>query len=147
MRAEIAKVRDDVFLEVAQVTGHLKTLETCVSATPLAHEPFSPDVTVIIANLPMLSQAETEAQLLEKVQDVMTNGLSLPGIEAVAVTQHAARGATPGLVLSFIYKLYSSVIKNRLSSYCECNKLIEDEQNGFSPSRSCLDHVFVYHLL
>ena len=99
MRAEIAKVIDDVFLEVAQVTRRLETLETRVSATPLAHEPFAPDVTVIIANLPMLSQPETEAQLLEKVQDVMTNGLSLPGIEVVAVTRRAARDATPGLVL------------------------------------------------
>ena len=34
MRAEIAKVRDDVFLEVAQGTQHLETLETLVSATP-----------------------------------------------------------------------------------------------------------------
>ena len=30
-------------------------------------------------------------------------------------------------LLSCIYKLYSSVINNRLSSYCECNKLIEEE--------------------
>ena len=44
---------------------------------------------------------------------------------------------------SCIYKLYSSVINNRLSSYCECNKLIDEEQNGFRPGRSCLDHVFV----
>ena len=46
-------------------------------------------------------------------------------------------------LLSCICKLYSSVINNRLSSYCDCNKLIEEEQNGFRPSRSCLDHVFV----
>ena len=46
-------------------------------------------------------------------------------------------------LLSCIYKLYSSVINNRLSSYCECNKLIDEEQNGFRPGRSCLDHVFV----
>ena len=46
-------------------------------------------------------------------------------------------------LLSFIYKLYCSVINNRLSSYCEYNKLIEEEQNGFRPGRSYLDHVFV----
>ena len=46
-------------------------------------------------------------------------------------------------LLSCIYKLYSSVINNRLSSYCECNKLIDEEQNGFMPGRPCLDHVFV----
>ena len=46
-------------------------------------------------------------------------------------------------LLSCIYKLYSSVINNRLSSYYECNKLIEDDQNGFRPGWSCLDHVFI----
>ena len=46
-------------------------------------------------------------------------------------------------LLSCIYKLYSSVINNELSSYCACSKLIDEEQNGFRPGRSCLDHVFV----
>ena len=99
MHAEIATVRDNVFLEVAQVTRQLESLEACVSENPLAHEPFAPDVTIIIASLLMLSQTETKAQLLERVQDVMTNGLLVPGTEAVAVTRCAARGSTPGLVL------------------------------------------------
>ena len=41
-----------------------------------------------------------------------------------------------------MYKLYSSLINNRLNRYIDENDLIEDEQNGFRKDRSCLDHIF-----
>ena len=63
-------------------------------------EPFDPDTTVVIANLTALAQRKTDAQLLEKVQHVVSVGLELPGIEVVAVTRRAGRGNTPGLVLA-----------------------------------------------
>lgn len=96
---EIKKVRDDVFLEIAQVTQRLEAIETRASAAPPSREPFAPDQTVVIANLPMLSPNETEAQLLEKVDHIIGTGLELPGIETVAATRRPGRGSTPGLVL------------------------------------------------
>ena len=39
-------------------------------------------------------------------------------------------------------KLYTAAISNRLSQFLEKNKLLADEQNGFRPERSCLDHIF-----
>ena len=63
-------------------------------------KPFDPDTTVVIANLTALAQRKTDAQLLEKVQHVVSVGLELPGIEVVAVTRRAGRGNTPGLVLA-----------------------------------------------
>ena len=45
-------------------------------------------------------------------------------------------------LLSCFYKMYSSLINNRVSGYCESNWFIVDEQNGFRPDRSCIDHVY-----
>lgn len=45
-------------------------------------------------------------------------------------------------LLSTIYKMYSSILNNRLVSYLEDNSLLVDEQNGFRRERSCADHVF-----
>ena len=79
---EIQRVRDDVFLELSRVNSRLESLET-MAATPVSppREPFDPDTTVVIANLPALAQQETDTQLLEKVQHVVSVGLELPGIE------------------------------------------------------------------
>ena len=48
-------------------------------------------------------------------------------------------------LLSVISKLYTSSLNTRLSTFAEENDLIVDEQNGFRPDRSCLDHIFVLH--
>ena len=45
-------------------------------------------------------------------------------------------------LLSCFYKMYSSLINNRLSFCCESNDLIVDEQNGFRSGRSCTDHIY-----
>ena len=39
------------------------------------------------------------------------------------------------------YKLYCSILNTRLVTWSEMNNLICDEQNGFRPERSCLDHL------
>jgi len=44
-------------------------------------------------------------------------------------------------------KLYTSVINNRITKFCEERNSIADEQNGFRRDRSCLDHVFVLNSL
>ncbi len=48
-------------------------------------------------------------------------------------------------LLSCIYKAYSCIINNRLSSYLERYHLIEDEQNGFRGGRSCLEHIYTLY--
>jgi len=41
----------------------------------------------------------------------------------------------------FLYKLYCSILENRLSFWSEGNNKIIDEQNNFRKERSTIDHV------
>lgn len=43
---------------------------------------------------------------------------------------------------SCIYKIYSSILNNRLDCYLEENEKLCNTQNGFRRDRSCVDHVF-----
>lgn len=45
-------------------------------------------------------------------------------------------------LLSTVYKLYASVLNNRLTSFLESENIYAEEQNGFRKKRSCLDHIF-----
>ncbi len=45
-------------------------------------------------------------------------------------------------LLSVVSKVYSGVISNRISKHLESNGLLANEQNGFRPMRSCMDHIF-----
>ena len=42
---------------------------------------------------------------------------------------------------SSMYKLYCSILNNRVGSWCEQNVKIVDEQNGFRKNRSTTDHI------
>ena len=42
---------------------------------------------------------------------------------------------------SSMYKLYCSILNNRVGSWCEQNDKIVDEQNGFRKNRSTTDHI------
>ena len=44
--------------------------------------------------------------------------------------------------MSCLYKLYSSLLNNRVLNFLEDNGLLHDEQNGFRQNRSCADHIF-----
>ncbi len=46
-------------------------------------------------------------------------------------------------LLSCIYKLFSSVINNRIKKFLEDGDLLAEEQNGFRQGRSCQDHVYI----
>ena len=48
-------------------------------------------------------------------------------------------------LLSVTGKLYTASISYRISKYLEDNNLLCNEQNGFRPNRSCLDHIFSLH--
>ena len=48
-------------------------------------------------------------------------------------------------LLSIVGKLYTSALSKRISSYLESNNKLSNEQNGFHPKRSCLDHIFTLH--
>ena len=45
-------------------------------------------------------------------------------------------------LLSCVAKVFTSIINNRITAYCNCLGLIADEQNGFRKGRSCQDHLF-----
>ncbi len=45
-------------------------------------------------------------------------------------------------LLSTSYKIYTSVINNRIVSYMEDNGLYDEEQNGFRKAGSCYEHIF-----
>jgi hypothetical protein len=48
------------------------------------------------------------------------------------------RGIT---LTSVVYKIYCSVLNTRLTSWCESEGVIVDEQNGFRKGRSTVDHL------
>ncbi len=45
-------------------------------------------------------------------------------------------------MLSFVGKVFSHIINDRVVHYCEENGIYEDEQNSFRKHRSCEDHIF-----
>jgi len=45
-------------------------------------------------------------------------------------------------LLSCFAKLYSSVLNMRITTFCEEEDILVDEQNGFRKDRSCIDHIF-----
>ena len=49
------------------------------------------------------------------------------------------RGIT---LMSCVYKIFCSVLNKRLQSWCHTYDKIADEQNGFRPDRSTVDHLF-----
>lgn len=40
-------------------------------------------------------------------------------------------------------KMYTDILNKRLLNWLEQENVICDEQNGFRPKRSCLDHIYV----
>ena len=48
-------------------------------------------------------------------------------------------------LLSVVSKLYTAGLSNRISKYLEENNLLSNEQNGFRPKRSCLDHIYTLY--
>ena len=49
------------------------------------------------------------------------------------------RGIT---LLSCIGKLFTSILNERLKKFCEINKIIKENQAGFRPKHSTVDHIF-----
>ena len=49
------------------------------------------------------------------------------------------RGIT---LISIPCKIYCSVLNRRLTKWLEANNLLVNEQNGFRPKRSCIDHIY-----
>lgn len=45
-------------------------------------------------------------------------------------------------LLSTVYKIFTSILNNRLIKCFEENQILADEQNGFRKSRACIDHIF-----
>jgi hypothetical protein len=49
------------------------------------------------------------------------------------------RGIT---LLSVVGKIYASVLNKRVTRWCEANGVLSEEQAGFRPGRSTVDHIF-----
>lgn len=95
---ETKVLRDEVFLELANVTRRLTQLETRPAPLP-EPAPFEPEVSIILSNLPILGRNETDDLLLAKVEDIVQTGLELPGIEVVNCKRLSGRERAPGLVI------------------------------------------------
>ena len=50
------------------------------------------------------------------------------------------RGIT---LLSVVSKVYTSILNERLSKWCERNNIIVEEQGGFRQGRGCTDQIYV----
>ena len=50
-------------------------------------------------------------------------------------------------VLSVVYKIFYTVVRNRLTEMAESNGLLCEEQNGFRKGRGCLDNILMLTLL
>ncbi len=46
-------------------------------------------------------------------------------------------------LLSSVYKLYSSILNNRIVQPLEQNSLLEEEQYSFRNGRACVDHIYL----
>ena len=45
-------------------------------------------------------------------------------------------------LLSCVAKVYTGILNDRITSYCEMMDIYVDEQNGFRKGRSCEDHIY-----
>ena len=50
------------------------------------------------------------------------------------------RGIT---LLCIVEKIYTAILNERLSTWCEKNDIIAEAQGGFRPGRGCEDQLFV----
>ena len=70
--------------------------------------------------------------------------------EVEKIVRKSKTGKAPGLplnyrgisLLSIVGKLYTAAISARINKFLETNDKLCNEQNGFRPERSCLDHIF-----
>ena len=91
--------------------------------------------------------------LLTKLFNCIYESGIIPSIWRVAIIKPIPKSSTQDLriptqyrainLLSTVYKLFTTIINNRISQYLESNCLLADEQNGFRPNRNCDDHIFV----
>ena len=91
--------------------------------------------------------------LLTKLFNCIYESGIIPSIWRVAIIKPIPKSSTQDLriptqyraisLLSTVYKLFTTIINNRISQYLESISLLADEQNGFRPNRNCDDHIFV----
>ena len=106
-----------------------------------------------IDNLPyeVLKNQESSI-LLQKLFNKIFQAHIIPSLWKKAIIKPIPKGSTtdPRLplqyrgiaLLSTVYKIYTGVLNNRISSYMEDNGLYAEEQNGFRQGRSCSEHLF-----
>ena len=113
-----------------------------------------PNKAVGIDNLPyeILKNPQSQTLLLEMFNKIFSH-MIIPSLWRKTIIKPIPKNSTidPRIplqyrgiaLLSTIYKLYSSILNNRIMTFCESQNLLHEEQNGFRRNRSCSDHVFV----
>ena len=91
---KVKTVKDDLNLEIATVTRSVQAIERRLADLK---PDFQSDVSIVIRNL-STEENESEAQLMRKVERVVSVGLELPGFEVIAVKRLQGRNNNPGLV-------------------------------------------------
>ena len=50
-------------------------------------------------------------------------------------------------LLSCVFKIFSSILNDRIAKHLESNDFLVEEQNGFRKGRSYTDHIFSLHTI
>ena len=76
------------------------------------------------------------------VPDIWKKAVIVPIPKGASKDPHVPLNYRGISLLNCVAKVYSAIINNRIMNYCENNSIIAEEQNGFRPKRSCLEHVY-----
>ncbi len=75
------------------------------------------------------------------VPDIWQKGIITPIPKDSTKDQQVPLNYCGITLASSVYKIYCSILNQRLNQWAEANGLVEDEQNGFRKSCSCQDHL------
>jgi hypothetical protein len=87
---------------------------------------------------------ESERVPIEWGKGVIVPILKAGNLGEKAFEAGSYRGIT---LLSVVLKVFTSVIHERLSEFCESENILSEEQAGFRKSRSVTDQIFILHEL
>ena len=84
---------------------------------------------------------------LGQIPSAWRNGYIVPIPKGSSTGVHNPRKFRGISVLSVVYKIFCTVVRNRLTEMAESNGLLCEEQNGFRKGRGCLDNILMLTLL
>lgn len=91
-------------------------------------------------DLQQIKRLMKQVSLEEKIPEDWTKGL--PHLQRRAPKQLLTRTNT---VVSVLGKLYTSVLNERLTVFCERARTLVEEQAGFRKGRATVDQILIMH--